>query len=426
MDLVYMESVGHAYRNFILFTHTSIFYFNSSYAAPETQIPRPIPQKSTLSSNNIMPDNTAAWLTSNKATPLVVKSAPYISPKANEILIKNHAVAINPVDWIIQRDGTSFMYQWLKFPAVLGYDCAGEVVEVGPSVTRFKVGDRVVGMAAGASEKINDPSQGAFQTYTILLVHMASPIPAALSYEEACVIPLGASTAACGLFEKDQLALQLPSSSAKPTGKTLLIWGGSTSVGINAIQLAVAAGYEVITTASPRNFELVKKLGASQVFDYNSATVIRDVVEAFKDKTIAGALSMGQGAAEACSKILASCKGNKFIAMVTYPTPNKPPTSLVAVRTAVFFMSWMATNAVKSKVRGISYKFVFGDLLVDSGVGKAVYQDFLPGALADGSFVAAPAPEVVGTGLEFIQEAFELQKKGVSAKKLVVRLAVDE
>jgi NADPH:quinone reductase-like Zn-dependent oxidoreductase len=55
-----------------------------------------------------------------------------------------------------------------------------------------------------------------------------------------------------------------PVADAAPTGQTVLVWGGSTSVGSNAIQLAVAAGYEVITMSSPRNFEYVTPLGASQ------------------------------------------------------------------------------------------------------------------------------------------------------------------
>ncbi|TAQ89425.1 hypothetical protein B7494_g2244 [Chlorociboria aeruginascens] len=58
----------------------------------------------------------------------------------------------------------------------------------------------------------------------------------------------------------------------KPTGKTVLIWGGSGSVGVNVIQLAVAAGYEVIATASPANFDYLKELGASEVLDYHSKT----------------------------------------------------------------------------------------------------------------------------------------------------------
>jgi NADPH:quinone reductase-like Zn-dependent oxidoreductase len=77
-----------------------------------------------------------------------------------------------------------------------------------------------------------------------------------MSYEDAVVIPLGLATAAAGLFDKTQLGLQLPQAPACPaTGKTAVVWGGSTSVGCIAIQLAVAAGYEVFTTASPKNFD---------------------------------------------------------------------------------------------------------------------------------------------------------------------------
>ncbi|WP_040445621.1 zinc-binding dehydrogenase [Ktedonobacter racemifer] len=107
------------------------------------------------------------------------------------------------------------------------------------------------------------------------------------SQENAAVLPLALSTAACGLFQKDHLALQYPCSAPNPTGMTLSHLGGSTSVGSNAIQLAAAVGYEVITTASPRNFNYIKKLGASQVFDHNDKTVVEDIIEAFKGKTIA-------------------------------------------------------------------------------------------------------------------------------------------
>ncbi|KAK9341949.1 hypothetical protein V1522DRAFT_442085 [Lipomyces starkeyi] len=184
--------------------------------------------------------------------------------------------------------GTEMMFSWIKYPIILGSDVAGEVVEVCCAVTRFKVGDRVVGYAVGIDEKFNSSAKCAFQTYTVLLAHMASQIPSTLSYESAAVLPLGLSTAACGLFQKGHLALEYPSVTPKLTDKTLLIWGGSTSVGSNAIQLAVAAGYEVITTASPSNFDYVKKLGASQVFDYNGKTIVDDLIHAFKGKKLAG------------------------------------------------------------------------------------------------------------------------------------------
>ena len=76
----------------------------------------------------------------------------------------------------------------------------------------------------------------------------------------------------------------------------------------------------------------------------------------------------------------------------------------------------------KGKMRGVGSRFILASTLVENGVGKAMYEDFLPKALEEGGFVAAPEPVVVGKGLEKIQGAFEVQKKGVSAKKVVVSL----
>jgi NADPH:quinone reductase-like Zn-dependent oxidoreductase len=270
----------------------------------------------------------------------------------------------------------------------------------------------------------NTSTMCGFQLYTVLQDHMASPIPDNISYESAAVLPLGLSTAACGLFEKDQLGLQPPSVSPKSSlvGKTLLVWGGSTSVGSNAIQLAVAAGYEVFTTCSPKNFHYVEKLGASKAFDYRSKTVVQDLIRAFKDRTTAGALSIGNGAAERCMDVLDKCKGNKFVSMASYPNPDPMPTSLVVPRFILHYTSWSIVTWIKSKTRGIGYKFIWGGSLMNNEVGPAMFVDFLPQALANGAYIAAPDPMVVGKGLESIQTAISLLKKGVSAKKLVVSL----
>ena len=86
------------------------------------------------------PKNQAAWL--HKAdTPLEVGDAPLQTAGAGEIVVKNAAVAINPLD-THQQDAGVFVQQW---PTVFGCDVAGEVYEVGPDVTRFKKGDRVIG-----------------------------------------------------------------------------------------------------------------------------------------------------------------------------------------------------------------------------------------------------------------------------------------
>ena len=239
-----------------------------------------------------------------------------------------------------------------------------------------------------------------------------------MPYENAAVLPLALSTTACGLFQKDHLALQYPSANPKTTGETLLVWGGSTSVGSNAIQLAVAAGYEVITTSSPRNFYYVKKLGASQVFDYNSKTVVEDVIEALRGKTIAGALAIGTGSAELCSDIVHACNGNKFVSMASPSVSLEKPLPLLILQ----FLSSSISMQVKTRMRHISKKSIFGSTLMDNEVSKVIYEDFLPKALADGHYVAAPEPAVVGKGLEYVQTGMDTQKQGVSAKKVVVSL----
>lgn len=84
--------------------------------------------------------NQAAWITEAKANPLKIDKADMPKPEANEVVIKNAAIAINPVDWKIQDYGMFVQ----NYPFVLGTDAAGEVVEVGSDVKDFKKGDRVL------------------------------------------------------------------------------------------------------------------------------------------------------------------------------------------------------------------------------------------------------------------------------------------
>lgn len=342
-----------------------------------------------------MASNTAAWLVSEKAHPLQVKAAPLYTPGENEILVRNHAVAINPIDGLFQ----SLAIYPLNYPTILGHDVAGEVVDVGPNVTAFKPGTRVIGQTVGMST--HRDQDNAFQAYTILQTNLVSEIPDEITYETAAVIPLGLSTASAALFQPTFLNLQFPSEpAASSTGQTLLIWGGSSSVGSNAIQLAVAAGYAVITTASPRNFSYVKKLGASEAVDHSSPTVVDDLVAAFHGKTLAGAFDCTGGSGWAGSVGLVhkhQGEGNRFVATTKRGFPDPP--------------------------EGVTMQAVFGLTIKDNPVGEAIYRDYLPKALKTGSFVPSPEPLVAGKGLESIQTGIDLhQKGGISAKKVVVSL----
>lgn len=373
-----------------------------------------------------MPTNNAAWINAKHAQ-LAVGSAPYSPPGDDQIVIRNHAVAINPVDWIIQAVG-SVTYRWLRYPTVLGSDVAGEVVEVGRAVTRFRVGDRVLGHAVGTDKDSNRACEGAFQLYSVVLERMACPIPDTMPFEDAAVVPLAVSTASCGLFQKDQLGLHHPSVNAEPTGETVLVWGGSTSVGSNAIQLAVAAGYEVITTASPRNFDFVTSLGASHVFDYNGPSVVEDIIAAFDGRAIAGAIAFGTTSAASCVRIVGACKGNRFVSLASPPVSfatlvgdNRGRSELP--RLILRLISANVALQLRSRSRRIGTKYIFGTTLKANEVSTAIYRDFLPSALADGRYVAAPAPSVVGHGVHEFQHAMDVQSQGVSAAKIVVTLA---
>ena len=372
-----------------------------------------------------MPTNIAAWLNARNGQ-LEVGPAPYTPPADDQIVIRGRAVAVNPVDWIIQLAG-SFAYRWLKYPTVLGSDVAGEVVEVGRAVTRFQVGDRVLGQAVGTDKDTTSAAEGTFQHYVVVLERLAAPIPDTMPFEDAAVLPLAVSTAACALFQQDQLALRHPTADPAPTGQTLLVWGGSTSVGSNAVQLAVAAGYEVIATASPRNFAYVKSLGAAQVFDYRSPTVVADLIEAARGRTLAGAIAIGTTSAAACVTIVAASKGRKFVAIASTPVSfdslaeddrgrlHRPALLLRLVGAT-------AAQQVRARRLGVGTKFVFGTTLKANEVSTAIYRDFLPAALAHGRYVAAPRPTVVGTGVEDLQKALDIQRTGVSAAKVVVTL----
>ncbi|KAI6081042.1 GroES-like protein [Hypoxylon rubiginosum] len=348
------------------------------------------------------PKNQAAWLPASKVTPLQIGPAPYTPPGPGQLVLKNSALGINSVDWAKQMLGDVLLGH-IKYPIVLGVDVSGTVVEVGEGVKRFRVGDRVVGTAASITSSI--AAEGGYQLYTVIREWLAAPLPEQISYEQASVLPLAILTASHGLFSPDYLALDLPAVPTRSgnTTRSVIITGGASAVGSTAIQLAVSAGYEVVSTASPKNFEYVKKLGATHVFDYHSETVIEDVCAAVKGRHLAGGYSIGDGSADLLAAVLAKHEG---------PTTNK----MIALAGG--------TNNESSNNTGVNVKFILIDpaAIGPDSVVSHIYEDYLPLALAEGQFVPAPEPEVVGMGLEKIQDAFMIHMQGVSAKKIVVEL----
>jgi NADPH:quinone reductase-like Zn-dependent oxidoreductase len=348
-----------------------------------------------------MPENTALWLPKRGAA-FEVGPAPFTHPGPEEIVVRVRAVALNPID---AMPGIAYRIAlpWLTYPAVIGGDVAGDVVEVGPGVAHLSQGDRVLGLAAGLERNRNRAAEGAFQHYVVLMAHMVSPIPDHLSYEQAAVLPLTLSTAATGLFQSDHLALPLPTAQPAERGETVLVWGGSTSVGSNAIQLARRSGYRVVATASPRNFDYVRSLGAAAAVDYHDTNAVADVVAAIGESPLAGALAIGRGSVPRTLAIAARVPGRRRVAAAQ---PGIP----------------LRLQLLGRRRHGVQVSGIWGGTLKDNEVGPAIFVDYLPKALAAKEYRAAPEAVVVGDGLDGIPATLERLRQGVSAQKLVVRI----
>ncbi|CAG7987453.1 unnamed protein product [Penicillium olsonii] len=118
------------------------------------------------------------------------------------------------------------------------------------------------------------PGLGGYSEYSIADQRISFRVPANVSRAEASSVPLAATTAWLALFSKGCLNFD------RSKAGSVLIWGGSSSVGLYAIQLASIFGLTVITTCSPRNAGLVRSYGAQHVFDYNDPDVVGNITNA--------------------------------------------------------------------------------------------------------------------------------------------------
>lgn len=246
---------------------------------------------------------------------------------------------------------------------------------------------------------------GGFQLYTVCEAALVAAIPDTVSYEQAVVLPLAISTAAAGLYQEHCLALPKPSPSHPPCGWTVLVWGGSSSLGSTVIQLAVASGVDVFATADPDDFDYVKDLGASQVFDHSISSVVDDIVSVFR-----GSFRNFAGVYDAISSADTIKKSAMVVSQAVWP------------RKRLVVTGYAGGDLVPVDVEKI---IVLPLTIVWNDVGPAVWGQFVPGALADGSLICKPDPLVVGEGLEMVQDALDRQKSGVGTEKMVVKLQGD-
>lgn len=210
------------------------------------------------------------------------EDAPRPIPGPGEILIRVHAVGLNPPDWYL-RDGYSALpAEWqpvVEFPLTLGTDVSGVVTAVADDVTAFSVGDAVYSMVRFPTGMMGG-SQGYAEYVTAPAAHVALK-PVTLDYAEAAGAPMSLLTAwqfLVDLGHDEPNALQTDQHQPRPLkGKTVLVNGAAGGVGHFVVQVARLKGAKVIAVASARQATLLHQLGADEVIDYQS-TRIADVV----------------------------------------------------------------------------------------------------------------------------------------------------
>jgi NADPH:quinone reductase-like Zn-dependent oxidoreductase len=168
----------------------------------------------------------------------------------HDVLVKVIATSINPLDKMV-RNGEFKQLLKYKKPFALGHDVAGVITKIGSSVHKFKVSDSVF-------SRPRDLHIGGFAEYIAINEADVALKPGNLTFSEAAAVPLVALASWQALVERAHI---------KP-GDKILIHAGAGGLGSTAIQLGRHLGAEIATTASTRNIELVKKLGASVVIDY--------------------------------------------------------------------------------------------------------------------------------------------------------------
>ena len=170
-------------------------------------------------------------------------------PKPDEVLVHTRAAAVNPVDWKI-RQGLGEMFG-LQLPIILGCEIAGTIEALGSEVRDFKEGAPVYAY-------VSLQRNGGYAEYTIAKTDEIAPKPESLDFENAAAIAVGALTSQQAIFDTARLQ----------GGQKILITGASGGVGLMAVQLAKANGAFVIATASGKNENFVRSLGADEFVDY--------------------------------------------------------------------------------------------------------------------------------------------------------------
>jgi alcohol dehydrogenase len=257
------------------------------------------------------------------------------TPGPRDVLVDILASGLNPVDFKFRQGKLRALWR-PKLPFVLGNELAGEVIDTGSDVKRFRAGDRVFARVAA-------DRAAAFAERACVDEDHAALMPGNLEFTAAAAVPLAGLTALQAL--RDELGVG--------PGQKVFISGGAGGVGTFAIQIAKWLGAHVTTTASKRGEALVRSLGCDEVIDYTA----QDISKA-QDRFDAGFDLIGGKTLQQMFGIMKP--GAKIVSIAALPEPQTAIKDLAGGR-VLSAMFWIISYGIRSRARraGISYRYLF-------------------------------------------------------------------
>ncbi|KAF2225372.1 alcohol dehydrogenase GroES-like domain-containing protein [Elsinoe ampelina] len=324
--------------------------------------------------------------------PFVIKEVPTPEPGEDEILIRNELIGLVPVDMKMAKYGIPPI---ASYPAILGNSFGGIVTAVGSAVTRLEVGDKVaVNRSFGTGNH-----HGPFQQFALAKARYAAKVSSDADLHGP-VGTIGNITTIVAMLS-GYMGLQRPDL-GKPrpeNGQKILVYGGTSSVGFLATQYLVQAGYDVVTTTSPKNRSLVSVLDAIQVVDHtqDSRSVLDALLAHGPYDNVIDAISL-PGTTKITAAVLHAQGGGKLYTLLPPMGPEMIPETVERV-----FQPW-ATALMEEK---------------DADLGNWAVQVYYQQALERGKLAHLPTIKVPG-GLVGLNDACDILERGVSATKVVV------
>jgi len=256
---------------------------------------------------------------------LKYEDVPVPEPKAGEVLIKVEAASLNRADLGL-RKGT-YRIAADALPVIPGREFAGTVAKLGAGVNEFTLGQRVVGY----------PSLGGYAEYAVAKVAEVRPVPDGVTSAQAAALPTASLTAWFGLQTDGNLK----------SGEWLLVQGGSSGVGVAAIQIAKYLGAKVIATSgSEVKCGRLRTLGADVAIDVSEDDFVAEVLRVTNNRGVDVVLEMIGGEVYQKSLQVLAPGGRLFSIGGAFGSVPDPPPALTEGRRATRFS---ITNYLKAK-----------------------------------------------------------------------------